>query len=243
VPVAAPAPDAGPVPFDGVPGAPAEPPPASGWENLTGWSWDETAPEPGDTYDPHEAAGLAGPGAPGPRGGGRRRPVLAAAVAILVLAGAAIGVTTLTAGSGNAGPPAAKSSPPAPSPARSSEAPTPEEQTTPAKPSRSPSPAPTKSLTPVRQFAPGQVRIVDGRISIDVSWTDRTGGKGSHYIVGGPTGRPPSTLASASPGTSKITVTALNPSVDYCLTVVAVMDVDRVSQAEPVCTHRVPRRG
>ncbi|WP_192808594.1 hypothetical protein [Actinomadura montaniterrae] len=50
-------------------------------------------------------------------------------------------------------------------------------------------------------------------------------------------------MASAPPGTAKVTVTALNPSVDYCLTVVAVLDVDRVAHAEPVCTHRVKRAG
>ncbi|MCP9968502.1 hypothetical protein LUX57_27835 [Actinomadura madurae] len=213
------------------------------WENLTGWSWEETAPEPGDTFDPREAAAaLAAPAAPVHRRG-RRRPVLAAALAVLVLAGTAVGVTTLTAGSETAGRPTrAASSPPAPSPARTPGTPTPGTRTSQAKPSRPPASAPT-SLKPVQEYVPGQVRIVDGRISIEVTWTDRSGGRAAHYVVGGPSGRPPSTLASAAPGTAKVTVTALNPSVDYCLTVVAVMDVDRVSQAKPVCTHRVPRRG
>jgi hypothetical protein len=87
------------------------------------------------------------------------------------------------------------------------------------------------------------VRIVDARVSIEVTWKDASEGKAAHYIVGGPAGRTPSTLASARPGTSKIVVAALNPSVDYCLTVVAVVDVDRVAHAEPVCTRRVRRDG
>ncbi|SFQ41043.1 hypothetical protein [Actinomadura madurae] len=242
----APVPAPGPVhvPGDGdAPVEPVEPSPSNDWENLTGWSWEETAPEPGDTFDPREAAAaLAAPAAPVHRRG-RRKPVLAAALAVLVLAGTAVGVTTLTAGSETTGRPTrAASSPPAPSPARTPGTPAPGTRTSQAKPSRPPASAPT-SLKPVQEYVPGQVRIVDGRISIEVTWTDRSGGRAAHYVVGGPSGRPPSTLASAAPGTAKVTVTALNPSVDYCLTVVAVMDVDRVSQAKPVCTHRVPRRG
>jgi hypothetical protein len=215
--------------------------PPTAWENLTGWSWEDTAPEPGDTLDPEEAAFLAAPVTPPPRRRSRR-PVLAA-VAVLVLAVTAIGVTTLTAGSGtNEQRTRAESSPtnrtpPNPSPTR-----TPAAQVPPPKPTQTPTSAPT-SLRPVKDYVPGQVRIVDGRISIEVTWLDRSGGRATHYVVGGPSGHPPTTLGSAAPGTAKVTVTALNPSVDYCLTVVAVVDVDRVSQAKPVCTHRVQRRG
>ncbi|MEO3828166.1 hypothetical protein [Actinomadura sp. B10D3] len=257
VPDAAPAPDAVPnavadplplpAPDDsGAPAEPEEPPQTSGWEDLTGWSWEETAPDPGDTFDPQEAAAMAAPAAPDRRRD-LRKPVLAA-LTVLFLAGTAIGITALTAGNETSGRTTqAASSQQAPAPSRTPGKQTPGTQTpgtrTPqAKPSRPPASAPT-SLKPVQQYVPGQVRIVDGRISIEVSWTDRSGGRAAHYVVGGPSGRPPSTLASAAPGTAKVTVTALNPSVDYCLTVVAVMDVDRVSQAKPVCTHRVPRRG
>jgi serine/threonine protein kinase len=89
-----------------------------------------------------------------------------------------------------------------------------------------------------QEYAPGQVKIVDSRVSIEVTWEDRSGGRAAHHVVGGPRGRTTSTLTSAPPGTEKVMVSALNPSVDYCLTVVAVVDVDRVARAEPVCTRR-----
>lgn len=142
--------------------------------------------------------------------------VVAAVVAFAVL-GVALGVGALMSGSGTAG-----------------EAPR-------AEPASSvPTSTPT-AVRPVKEYVPGRVRIVDARVTIEVSWQDRSGGKAAFYVVGGPDGRPASTLATVPAGTEKVVVTALNPSVDYCLTVVAVVDVDRVAQAEPVCTRRVER--
>ncbi|MFB4319812.1 serine/threonine protein kinase [Actinomadura sp. 21ATH] len=221
------------------PGVPAPP---TDWEGLTGWSWDDTAPDPGDTRGPGEAAfpATAPSMAPRPRGGGLRKPLLAA-LAVLVIGGVGVGGAALLAGGGEpADPrPQARASSPAPaaSPERTARPASPQ-----AKPTRKPSSPPT-AVRPAKQYVPGQVRIVDGRVSIEVTWADRSGGRAAYYVVGGPAGHTPSTLASAPPGTAKVMVTALNPSVDYCLTVVAVVDVDRVAHAEPVCTHRVKRGG
>ncbi|MFD0538398.1 fibronectin type III domain-containing protein [Actinomadura luteofluorescens] len=98
-------------------------------------------------------------------------------------------------------------------------------------------------MRPETRYSPSQVRIVDGRVSIEISWKDATGGKAAYYVVGGPVGRTPSTMANVPAGTAKATILALNPGVDYCLTVVAVLDVDRVAYAKPVCTHRGKRAG
>ncbi|MEU9021754.1 serine/threonine-protein kinase [Actinomadura sp. NPDC048394] len=167
-----------------------------------------------------------------PGGAGRRRkPVMAllAVFAVLVLAGVGISTAGLMAGDDREGAQRRR-----PSPSRT--------ETSPSNSSPGPTSTPTP-VKPIKEYAPGRVRIADARVSIEVAWADRSGGRAAYYIVGGPVGRTPSTLASAPPGTAKVTVTALNPSVDYCLTVVAVVDVDRVAHAEPVCTHRVKRVG
>jgi hypothetical protein len=93
------------------------------------------------------------------------------------------------------------------------------------------------------QYKPTGVRIVDSWVSIEVSWKDASDGKAAFYVVGGPAGHTPSTLANTKQGATKVVVAALNPSVDYCLTVVAILDVDRVAYAKPVCTHRGKRNG
>ncbi|MCR3744560.1 Serine/threonine protein kinase [Actinomadura glauciflava] len=159
----------------------------------------------------------------------------------LVLAAIVFSAVSLLTGSGSAerrgadSPPASNPASPAPaSPAPASSAP------------GSGSPAPTSSPTAVRpetRYSPSQVRIVDGRVSIEISWKDATGGKAAYYVVGGPVGRTPSTMANVPAGTAKATILALNPGVDYCLTVVAVLDVDRVAYAKPICTHRGKRAG
>ncbi|MFB4319825.1 serine/threonine protein kinase [Actinomadura sp. 21ATH] len=187
------------------------------WEELPGWSWEADAPRP----EPAPArAGTAREGAGGRAG--KLRParrlggVVAAAVALAVV-GAGIGVAALLSGPGTA-----------------PEAPRAEPGT----------PVVTSTPTAVRnveEYVPGRVRIVDARVTIEVSWQDRSAGRAAYYVVGGPDGQPASTLATAPAGSEKVVVTALNPSVDYCLTVVAVADVDRVAHAEPVCTRRVKR--
>ncbi|MFG2084854.1 hypothetical protein [Spirillospora sp. NPDC048824] len=209
--------------------------------------WTQPPPEPDQAVWPQTMP--ASP-APHPRDRGRsgRRSVLMALVVVVVIA-VGIGAAGLIGGDwADEGRTQAGSSP-EPSPAKAaqpSESAKPQSsQAAPPPASKSPevpSSAPT-AVRPVKQYTPGALRIVDGRISIQVTWQDRSAGRASHYVVGGPTGRPPTTLASTPPGTARVEVTALNPGVDYCLTVVAVVDVDRVAQAKPVCTHRVKRSG
>ncbi|WP_433473863.1 serine/threonine protein kinase [Spirillospora sp. CA-142024] len=154
----------------------------------------------------------------------RRPGITLLALLALVLAAVVLGAVSLWADSGTAERPRA-ASPRASAPA---------------------SPTPTSSPTAVKpqnRYKPSQVRIVDGQISIEISWKDASGGKAAYYVVGGPAGRPPTTLATVPAGTTKTMILALNPSVEYCMTVVAVVDVDRVAYAEPVCTHRGRRGG
>ncbi|WUH98879.1 protein kinase [Spirillospora sp. NBC_00431] len=198
--------------------------PESSWSRLPGWAW-----ESGGAERPEAGAGAgaeaaargrdeAAAQAPGVRASRGIGPVVATVAALLVV-GAVVGVMGLLP-EGDDGERAR------------------------AQPSRDR--VPTSTPTAVREdgkYRPGKVRITDARISIEVGWDDRSGGTATHYVVGGPRGRTASTLATARPGTEKVVVTALNPGVDYCLTVVAVLDVDRVAHAEPVCTRRVKRDG
>ncbi|MGI5206111.1 serine/threonine protein kinase [Spirillospora sp. CA-108201] len=182
-------------------------------------------------FTPQQQAAPAGP---------RRRGIALLALVAFVLALVVFAAVSLLSGSGTAerrrtDPPPASPSAPAPSaPAPTSQAP------------GSEPPAPTSSPTVVRpetRYAPSQVRIVDSRVSIEISWRDATGGRAAYYVVGGPVGRTPSTMANVPAGTAKAQILALNPSVEYCLTVVAVLDVERVAYAQPVCTHRGKRAG
>ncbi|MBO2456323.1 hypothetical protein [Actinomadura violacea] len=162
-----------------------------------------------------------------PRSGSRRGKIVLMAGAVLVLVAGLTAAAVLTAGSGNPDRhPAAAATPAGSSPASAS-------PPAAAVPTSSPT-----AVRPAEQYKPANVRIVDSRVSIEVSWKDATGGKASYYVVGGPQGQRPSTLANTQPGATKVVVAALNPSVEYCLTVVAVVDVDRVAYAKPVCTHR-----
>ncbi|WP_017594512.1 protein kinase domain-containing protein [Nocardiopsis potens] len=86
--------------------------------------------------------------------------------------------------------------------------------------------------------APAEVEIRDGTISAALSWTPAPGADAPHYIVGGPDGRDPQTMAHAPPGASTAEVTGLNPEVDYCFRVVAVYTAEELGRSEEVCTDR-----
>nr|WP_285700603.1 serine/threonine-protein kinase [Actinomadura sp. NBRC 104412] len=87
---------------------------------------------------------------------------------------------------------------------------------------------------------PRQVRIVDRQIAVVLTWEDASEGEAAHYVVGGPKGQTPTRLAEAAAGTAKAEISGLNPSVDYCFVVVAVLTIDQVAATKPVCTTRAP---
>lgn len=182
-----------------------------------------------------------------PAGRFRRRGLVMVASVAFMLVVTALGAIALVADSGTGKQRSQAGHPPAPVTGSSTptpvSTPTSTPQTTPASPS-TPTSKPTSSPTavrPAKKYTPTQVRIVDNRVSIAISWTDGSEGKAAYYVVGGPPGHTPSTLASAPPGSTKAEIVALNPSVEYCLTVVAVVNVDQVAYTKPVCTHRGKR--
>ncbi|GAA2104382.1 hypothetical protein GCM10009780_55650 [Actinomadura alba] len=104
-----------------------------------------------------------------------------------------------------------------------------------------PAPAPSGPLVTPRgdlRHTPGQVRIADRQIVVGLSWRDRSDGKAAYYVVGGPLGRTPTTLAEVPAGGTKTEISGVNPAANYCFTVLAILDVDQVAAADPVCTKR-----
>jgi hypothetical protein len=103
-------------------------------------------------------------------------------------------------------------------------------------------PAPAGTLIKPRgdwPHTPEQVRITDRQVVAALTWRDRSGGKAAHYVVGGPTGKTPTTLAEVPVGgQARTEISGLNPTVNYCFTVVAILGVDEVAAAAPVCTKR-----
>ncbi|RAY14038.1 hypothetical protein DPM19_17305 [Actinomadura craniellae] len=204
-------------------GLAAEPePPAveqvvAGREEIGAWHTAEVGPGVSGGQEPQEVAwqpwelppGPARPPEPLPRRPQSRSRLVAAAAGGVVLGLVVVGVLAWSGGSGGQEPAAA------PSPASS----------------------PGAARTDPRR-APEGIRVVDGQVVATLSWRDRTGGKAPHYVVGGPAGRTPTTLAEAPAGTARAEVAGLNPAVNYCFTVVAVLSVDQVAAAEPVCTRR-----
>ncbi|WP_345556719.1 fibronectin type III domain-containing protein [Streptomonospora halophila] len=148
--------------------------------------------------------------------------VLAAGIAVALVGGAALGVAWWM-GSGAVG--GRQATDPTAQPRGEASAPIP------------PSLPPQASENPA--LAPTDVRIVsDEGNTVTLSWTDNTSGRASYHVVGGPVGTAPSTLAEGEPLSTRITITGLNPSFDYCFTVMAVASVDEVAPSENACTQR-----
>jgi serine/threonine protein kinase len=104
-----------------------------------------------------------------------------------------------------------------------------------------PAAAPSGPLVTPRgdlRHTPEQVRIADRQIVVGLTWRDRSAGKAAYYVVGGPLGRTPTTLAEVPAGGTKTEISGVNPGANYCFTVLAILDVDQVAAADPVCTKR-----
>ncbi|WP_067967150.1 fibronectin type III domain-containing protein [Nocardiopsis trehalosi] len=143
--------------------------------------------------------------------------VLAASFVIAALGAVALGMAWWT-NSGSAGGPGATSSP----------SPTAPELT---------APPPEASENPL--WAPEDVRITaDSLDTVTLAWTDTTQGRASYYVVGGPVGTTSTTLTQGEMLSTQVEITGLNPSFDYCFTVVAVISVEEVAPSQNVCTNR-----
>ncbi|MFC7331219.1 hypothetical protein [Marinactinospora rubrisoli] len=89
------------------------------------------------------------------------------------------------------------------------------------------------------ELAPTGAEIsLDAGSTVRITWQDNTQGRAEYYVVGGPLGTTPRTLAGAEQYSSQVEITGLNPSVDYCFTVMAIVGVDEVAPSQEVCTSR-----
>lgn len=90
----------------------------------------------------------------------------------------------------------------------------------------------------VAAMAPQVTSVKDERVAVTLAITDHSEGKAAFYVVGGPVGGEPTTLADGQKGAATIRVNALNPEVEYCFVVVAVLSVDEFAPSAQVCTNR-----
>ncbi|MGW0434466.1 hypothetical protein ACWDV4_18240 [Micromonospora sp. NPDC003197] len=100
------------------------------------------------------------------------------------------------------------------------------------------SPSKLPQATELADAAPVISNLQDERVSVTLSFTDRSDGKAAFYVVGGPVGLQATTLAEAPRGAQSVRISAVNPEVDYCFVVVAVISVDKVASSVQVCTTR-----
>ncbi|MBB6174005.1 serine/threonine protein kinase [Nocardiopsis mwathae] len=88
--------------------------------------------------------------------------------------------------------------------------------------------------------APSNVSLQDNLSSVQVQWTDNSGGKASYFVVGGSSHDHPKTLLRTGAGVTVAQVTTDDTEAEYCFTIVA---VDGRSAAAPeVCTNRAGAR-
>ncbi|GAB3155741.1 hypothetical protein GCM10027290_52480 [Micromonospora sonneratiae] len=100
------------------------------------------------------------------------------------------------------------------------------------------SPSKLPSAGKLAESAPEVTNLHDERVAVTLAFADRTEGKAAFYVVGGPVGLQPTTLAEAPRGSTSVRINAVNPEVDYCFVVVAVLSVDQVAPSVQVCTAR-----
>ncbi|MFF1673506.1 protein kinase [Nocardiopsis flavescens] len=89
---------------------------------------------------------------------------------------------------------------------------------------------------PPEVAAPSAVALQDNLGNVMLSWTDNSGGTASFFVLGGPLGHDPATLARTGPGVVSAQVITENTVMEYCFTVIAV-DGSSAPAAE-VCTAR-----
>ncbi|MFC9939507.1 serine/threonine protein kinase [Nocardiopsis alba] len=96
-------------------------------------------------------------------------------------------------------------------------------------------PSPLPSVDP-----PTDVALDDTLSGVTLTWTDRTGGTGSYFVLGGQQGHDLMTLARTGPGAVTAQVSTENTVAEYCFVVVAVEGGS--APADEVCTSRAAER-
>jgi hypothetical protein len=97
---------------------------------------------------------------------------------------------------------------------------------------------PAPSVPTLGGDPPGGVQLRDGGSEIDISWTDPSPGTVSFMVTMGHPGELLKPVATLGPGKTSYQLGALNPTLNYCFTVVAVYQADRFATSPQTCTSR-----
>lgn len=92
-------------------------------------------------------------------------------------------------------------------------------------------PSPLPAVDPATEIA-----LEDTLSAVTLTWADHTGGTGSYFVLGGPQGHDPVTLARTGAGAVTAQVPTDDTNAEYCFTVVAVDGGS--APADEVCTTR-----
>ena len=85
---------------------------------------------------------------------------------------------------------------------------------------------------------PTGVELLDAGSRITVTWQDPSPGTVSFVVSMGRPGQQLQPAGTLSPGSTSFAMEGLNPSLDYCFSVVAVYRADQVAPSPQVCTGR-----
>lgn len=107
-------------------------------------------------------------------------------------------------------------------------------------PEEEPSPQVVEPAVPPEVSAPSGVVLADNLGAVELNWTDNSGGTASFFVLGGPSGHDPATVARTGPGVVSAQVVTDDTLMEYCFTVVAVDGA--ASAADEVCTTRAADR-
>lgn len=205
--------------------------PLRAWSRLEGWTGtaessflpvDEgTGPDEDEPFDP------APPSAPGQARWRRHLHIAVTVCGILLLTG----VSSVFAATGSQTPVPAAAEEQAEPETVTGEAPEEEEEET--GPVVEPSAPPAVS-------APSGVLLTDNLGAVELVWTDNSGGTASFFVLGGPSGHTPLTVARTGPGVVSAQIVTGDTIREYCFTVIAVDG--SAAPSEEVCTARAAAR-
>lgn len=99
---------------------------------------------------------------------------------------------------------------------------------------------PVEPSPPPAVEEPTEVTMEDTHSAVTLNWTDHSGGTASYFVLGGPQGHDPETLARTGPGAVTAQVNIDDPEGEFCFTVVAVEGSS--APADEVCTTRAADR-
>lgn len=102
-------------------------------------------------------------------------------------------------------------------------------------------PKPTATPSFVDEGKPTNVGVSDGGATVTVQWKDNTNGKAPFLLVARPvnsTSGKDSVIGNSDKGTTSYTFSGLNPTVNYCIRITAVISNAVLTSSDNVCTQR-----